>query len=533
MRTRLLTRRCSRYRLGVTALLWCLSAGAAHPEGSPSYLDRANDILNRWAARKDTETSLLAGQSGQWSIRTMAAQLYPSLVLTSWFTNQDLFNGLLLETLRDEQNLTARLSVFPDDYHLRNRRFVRSSRNPDEILINASAYAGGLARIASITGHGPWTERLRGIIDALFLRANVVTDFADGPLPSNDLRVTGRVLKTLPLLAELFQDEGYLYYARRIADAYCVGVMPKNGGLPAERWNFETDRAKASSLILNEDGVSFIEGLVALYAVEVRGRSARADIYRPTLSAMFDVLLQYGLKENGRFYRRLQPDGRGGYSIDRKRESPFTTRILTSAYHYGQLSGNRTYSERAIAELSKYRMDKEALRELPSLLNAVVISPRAADLVSLIREKLVASPSPHDLNETRDAILLNALLALNWAESGGTRAIPWRPDVRVQSTVKGETLSITLSLEKPWAGRISPSYNRPPSVVSASEFPDLFHIHPDESYEIRANRAAGSAIWDGSLLADGLRANLHRTYVLEITRVTTDSSSRGPDTTTP
>lgn len=510
-----------------------MSTGVAQPDNSPTFLARANQILDRWAARKDASTSLLTGERSQWSIRTTAAQLYPSLVLTAWFTNLDLFDGLLLETLRDEQRLTSRISVFPDDYHLRNQRFAKSSRDPVEILINASAYAGGLARIASITGHGPWTNRLQGIVDALFLRAGVVTDYAEGALPSNDLRVTGRILKTLPLLAELFQDEGYLYYARRIGDAYCIGVMPKNGGLPAQRWNFEADKAKAASLILNDDGVSFIEGLVALYSAEVREGSARAGVYRPTLSAMFDVLFQNGLKENGRFYRRLQPDGRGGYSIDRKRESPFTLRILSSAYHYGRLSGNSTYSDRAIAELGKYQADADNLVELPGLLDAATYSARAAELVESIREGTVAAPLSRNRDEVQDALLLNALLALNWTESGGARAYPWRPDLIVRSTIRGEALSITLNLSEPWTGRIAPSYDRPTPAVNAAGFPDLFHIRPDEAYEIRGNRSTGSGVWDGLLLYDGLRANLHQTYELRITRVGHSSSPASLDTSTP
>jgi hypothetical protein len=505
----------------------------AQPDDSPTYLAKANQILDRWAARKDESTSLLKGEDSEWSIRTTAAQLYPALVLTAWFTNQDLFDGLLLETLRDEQRLTTRISVFPDDYHLSNQRFVRSTRDPVEILINASAYAGGLARFASITGHGAWTNRLQGIVDALFLRADVVTDYAEGALPSNDLRVTGRILKTLPLLAELFQDEGYLYYARRIGDAYCVGVMPKNGGLPAERWDFEADKAKAASLILNDDGVSFIEGLVALYSAEVREGSARAGVYRPTLSAMFDVLFQYGLKEDGRFYRRLQPDGRGGYSIDRKRESPFTLRILSSAYHYGQLSGNSTYSDRAIAELSKYRANADDLGEIPGLLDAATFSRRAAELVDSIRERTVDVPLSGSRDEVQDALLLNALLALNWTESAGTRATPWRPDLIVRSTIRGEALSITLNLAEPWTGRIAPSYDRPTDVVNAAGFPDLFNIRPDDAYEIRGNRSTGSAVWDGHLLADGLRADLHQTYELRITRVVHTPTSAGPDISTP
>jgi hypothetical protein len=475
-------------------------------------------MLDRWVARKDISTSLIAGNDRGWSIRTTASELYPALVLTAWFTNADLYNGLLLETLKDEERLTSRLSVFPDDYHLKNKRFARSSRNEAEILINASAYAGGLARIASTVGHSPWTDRLRGIVDAMFLRANVATDYAEGALPSNDLRVSGRILKTLPLLAELFEDEGYLYYARRIGDAYCVGVLPKNGGLPAERWNFEADKARASSLILNDDGVSFIEGLVGLYAVEVKDASARADIYRPTLSGMFDVLFKQGLKENGRFYRRLQPDGRGGYSIDRKRESLHTIRILVAAHRYGELSGNTTYITHAREALARYVPKKEDARDLPYLREASLFSPHASEAI----DHILPEPSV-DADQTQDAIALYALLAEAWSRNAGVRVDPWRSDLKISSAVIENGLRITLSTDGGWTGVLHPRHSRPLSIPAATGFPDQFQIRNDQTYKIN-----DQAIWSGNSLSDGISIDFRDRFSFVIRQNIENSPSSRP-----
>jgi hypothetical protein len=502
----------SRRRLFLVSIVTCCHLGVSHVEAQ-TFLDNANEILDQWAGRKDDTTSLLSNHDQAWTIRTTASQLFPALVLTSWFTNLNLHNGLLLETLRDEQKLTARLSVFPDDYDLRNDRFVRSSRNPAEILINAAAYADGLSRISSVIGHSPWTNRLQGIVDALFLQADVTTGYSEGPLPSNDLRVIGRVLKTLPLLSEQFDDEGYLYYARRIGDAYCVGVMPKNGGLPAERWDYDADRAKAASLILDQDGVSFIEGLISLYSAEIRESTARADVYRPTLSAMFDVLFKQGLKDNGRFYRRIQPDGRGGYSIDRKRESPHTVRILLAAHRYGQLSGNATYLERAVTELSRYTPDPDgALRDLPSLVSAMAFSRRAVTLVDSIATRVNELPQPPGDEEETTAEYLNAMLAWAWQQSAGVRAVPWRADVTVRSSVEAAGLSIALRLGTPWAGRIAPSYNRSATDILAIGFPDQFSIEPESTFEIRSSDQSGVSIFPGAMLSQGLRADLKNSY---------------------
>ncbi len=301
---------------------------------SVNTLPQIHDLLVAWAGRKDTESSLLrAGPEGdRWSIATTAAQLFPSLVIAAWLTDHPLYAGLLRETLRDEINLTSRLAALPDDYDLERRRFVHATTDADRIVANASHYAVGLSRAVVLTGPGPWTDRMRAIVDAAFLRAAVTTDFAEGPIPSDRSGVNGRYLKLLPLLSSATRDEGYLYYARRIGDAYCVGVMPKNGGLPADRWDFAADRARDGELTLDDGGVAIIEGLVSLYGAEVEDSSARADVYRPMISGMFDTIFRHGRTPGGRISRRIDPDARGGYRIDRRRASKHEARLLSAAH---------------------------------------------------------------------------------------------------------------------------------------------------------------------------------------------------------
>lgn len=514
-------------RLVIVCLAVLCYSGVAHAQTASNDLARANEILTRWVGRKDISSSLIVGTDDRWSIRTMAADLYPGLVLAAWFTNLDLYHGLLRETLKDEERLTARLTVFPDDYHVRNHRFVRSSRNVEEILINAAAYADGLSRIATVVGPSPWTDRLRGIVDALFLRADVATDYSEGALPSDDLRVLGRVLKALPLLAHLYDDEGYLYYARRIADAYCVGVMPKNGGLPAERWNFASDRARASSLILEEDGVAFIEGLVGLYEVEVRTGTARADVYRPTLSAMFDALFSQGLKPGGRFHRRLQPDGRGGYSIDRKRESPFPLRILLAAHRYGQLSGNQTYVNTASSGLSSFKPDAEtAHRMLPDLIRAARISPEAAARISALNITSLADTPSIDWDETADAAALRALLATAWRRSGGLRAQPWRQDVVVSSTASDAGVRAELHLETPWRGQLLLPTFAP--YTASTVYTPLLAVDPDTDYRIQSEAIGSDAIWIGSALRRGLNVDVETPIDITIRPIVPETAPPTP-----
>ncbi|MBS14228.1 MAG: hypothetical protein CME19_21855 [Gemmatimonadetes bacterium] len=497
----------TRSLLTVVAALIALSVSTASADSSV-YLREANDILDKWIARKDVATSLIADTDGKWTIRSTASRLYPALILTARLTNQDLYTGLLRETLVDERRLTSRLSVFPDDYHLKNQGFDRSSRNPQEILINAATYAAGLANIAAQVGPSPWTDRLKGIVDAAFLRADVQTDYAEGALPSDDLRVNGRLLKVLPLLAELYDDEGYLYYARRLGDAYCVSILPKNGGLPAERWNFQDDKSRAPSLILEDAGVSFIEGMVGLYAVEARDSTARADIYRPTLSVMFDVLFDHGLKQNRRFYRRLQPDGKGGYSIDRKRESAHTARVFLAAHHYGILSGNATYSDRAIRALSEFSPES-AWTALPAMIEFSGSSKDAASWVESV------NLAKKDRNEDAGERLVG-LLAMAHRSAGGARISPWRQDVSLTGSQSAMGLTLTVSATTPWVGKLVFPRQLHQALFVGLGFPNGSRIDPDVAHRVENRTLGATAVWSGSLLVGGLSADIRQDLSISV-----------------
>ena len=68
--------------------------------------------------------------------------------------------------------------------------------------------------------------------------------------------------------------------ARRIGDAYCLGVLPQNGDLPASSWDFRAGKARDAGLSLDDTGLPIIQGLILLYAVESSQGSQRAATYR-------------------------------------------------------------------------------------------------------------------------------------------------------------------------------------------------------------------------------------------------------------
>jgi hypothetical protein len=486
---------------------------------SARALEQAHDLLVAWAGRKDSESSLLrSGAEGdRWTVATTAAELYTSLVAAAWLTDRPLYDGLLRETLRDEIALTSRLAALPDDYDLDRKQFVRTTTQSDRIIDASARYAIGLSRAVSHTGASPWSDRMRSLVDAAFLRANVVTDFAEGPLPSERAAVNGRYLRLLPLLSRESGDDGYLYYARRIGDAYCVGVLPKNGGLPADRWDFGSDRSRDAELTLDDGGVAIVEGLVSLYAAELADESSRADVYRPSISSMFDAMFSHGLTSGGHVSRRIDPDGRGGYSIDRRRASPHEARLLAAAARFGSLSGNAAYVTHAHrgADNLTTKDGAGSLLELAILADQLGSESFTARVWQAI-ERGIQTPPPPRIAEEDDADRLLWLTTLSVDSGAGTRLTPWRSDVRWGASVRSDTLRVVLQADNRWEGHL---FFASPNSLSHPGYPRRYVIEPDALYLIRLSDSATLTTWQGRHLMDGFSVRLNTNQELSLTVV--------------
>ena len=507
--------------------------------------ERANGALRvvhrtlaKWANRKHAGSALIRGgpNGDRWTVRGTAGGLYPQLALAAHLTQRDLLDGLLTETLRDEIRLTSRLMRLPDDYDLLEGRFLHDLIDGDRIVTSASEYAAqGLTTVTNVLGPGPWAERTQAIVDDLLARASIQTPFSEGLMLSGDAEVNGNLLCVLPLLAEWSGDPRYLEWARRIADVYCLGILPKNGGLPPLRWNFRADRPQDAELRLDGAGCSIITGLVLLYAVEAGGGSDRAPIYRPVLSNMWDVLLAQARNSEGYFYARIEPDGRGAYSVDRRNRSRHWADLLATCVLFGQASGNPAYVQPARDMLQALpqsyartwgnRSDAtaEAVPGILTLLARILETepmPDATDLDRLrswidreVPKVLRAPPAGRGVDEEhRDAVLLRSALSYAWFRTAGMAIRPWNENVVYGATVTDDTLYVALrSDEEAWEGRLlfdTAPGGSPAACANSRGFPDWFAIDPDSYYRIEVQGAGGTATWSGSLLRHGLQVDL-------------------------
>ncbi|MDP6775564.1 MAG: hypothetical protein QGI83_02235, partial [Candidatus Latescibacteria bacterium] len=245
-------------------------------------LRASHAFLIRWMDRRDDGTQLLRGgpRKDRWTVRETATRLLPQLVLAAHLTGSGDQRRALEQTLRQETVLTARLLRLPDDYDLSADRFLYSRSDTERIVSASAEYAAeGLSAVTGRIGTGPWLGRVRAIVDDIFSLASLETPFASGPLPSSRAEVNGNLLRILPGLSVQTGDPGYLELARRIGDAYCLGILPANGGVPASEWSFTAGKARNAALSLNGAGYPIVEGLTMLCAIEAGKASPRAPEY--------------------------------------------------------------------------------------------------------------------------------------------------------------------------------------------------------------------------------------------------------------
>src|SRR5690606_13838603 len=88
---------------------------------------RTHRYLTDWLDKTDARTGLIPRNLNDsrdiWNAPDAAADNYPFMVLTSFFTDRERFEGRLLQMLRTERELTSRLGALPDTYSFSRSTF--------------------------------------------------------------------------------------------------------------------------------------------------------------------------------------------------------------------------------------------------------------------------------------------------------------------------------------------------------------------------------------------------------------------------
>jgi len=281
--------------IGETSHLWNPSPEQPdwrRAERSARYAGIALSKVQRWLheqclAVRDERSGLFRPTGREWNYRDTAADCYPFYVWAAYYTDRELLNTVMIDTLKAEQRLCNHLDRLPVRYDMDTEQKIVIPF--DAMIFGASEYAkDGLIPIVEITGKEyPWFNRMRGLVDDIFKHARIDTPY--GKIPSTNIEVNGELLQLLPRLYRMTGEGKYLDWAHRLADYYLLAGK------------FVPSR-------LSDHGCEIIGGLGLLFAVDSTACPEKCAEYKPHMQYMFDEILQRGTNSDGIIIGTLQDE---------------------------------------------------------------------------------------------------------------------------------------------------------------------------------------------------------------------------------
>lgn len=470
-------------------------------------LARSQNYMNAWLLHADPETGLiprnLDGGKGNdlWNARDCAADNYPFLVLTSFFTDREKYNGIMLDILESEKLYTSRVGALPDTYSFSKRGFEHDEISMDRIVFGTSEYIkDGLLPLIEWLGESPWSDRMMSMLMDLDEHIDVAgglddKSFGNSPQPE----VNGELLQILSRVYWETGDERYLEWACKIGDYYLLGENYPLTGLDYLR--------------LRDHGCELVAGLCELYTSLHYADPEKKEEYQPSLHRLLDYILKYGRNPDGLFYNAINPQT--GQVIDSAIADTwgYTLNGYLSVYQIDSVPMYKKAVETIFSNLHKYKNYNwerngadgyaDAIEGCINIMNRIP-DPNASDWVeSEIKVMWSLQDSSHrpeaqqwknngviegwygDGNFARTSIMY----AL-W-KTGGCYALPWDENLNFGAKQMNDSLLVTINSKDEWQGKLhfdkkrhSVQMKLPVDWPRINQFPEWFTVDPEKQYKI-------------------------------------------------
>lgn len=489
---------------------------------------RADRYLEDWLERADPETGLilrnLNDEERVWNASDAAADNYPFMVMTASFTDRGLFEGRMREMLETERRFTSRLGPLPATYSFETDGFVDEEPDLEAVIFGSSEYAkDGLLPLTEWLGSSPWSDRMIEIVEGIWARAPVETEY--GPIPSTSHEINGEMLQVLSRLYWMTGEKKYLDRAIRLGDYYLLG---------SHHPTRDADRLR-----LRDHGCEIVSGLTELYATVHFARAEKKKTYREPLHAMLDRILEVGRNEDGLFYDAVDPQT--GEVLDEGIADTFgytfngfyTVYLIdgVSAYRRAVVGGLGALEEQYLRydwEGGSADGDADAIESALNLHNRAPSPGLARWIDEQTRFMWSKQDSAHD---ERGGAWSDSGVIEGWHGDGnfarttlyyalwktrGVQVRPWREDVSVGATRDEEgRLAIYLSSEEGWSGRLLFDGRRHRSQMGLpldwpriNQFPEWFTARPDSTYTLHDVGAGTARSYPGRQLQEGIQFDL-------------------------
>lgn len=491
---------------------------------------RSGNYMMAWLAEADRESKLVPRRlygpdRDVWNAQDCAADNYPFLVLTSFFTNQDLFQGLMREMLDNEIRLTSRVRSMPDTWSFSKKGFLHENVSMDRVIFGTSEYMkDGLLPLTEWLGKSPWSDRMVTMLSDLGEYVNVANDFnSEGFGNSPVAEVNGELLQVLSRTYWMTGEQKFLDWAVTIGDHFLLG-----DGYPLK--SFEL-------LKLRDHGCELVAGLCELYATLHFADPAKKQAYRQPLYTLLDYVLAHGRNEDGLFYNAISPKTGEVVAPGIADTWGYTLNGFYSVYMLDSVRTYRAAVEKIFENLHRYRSYNwenngadgyaDAIEGALNLYNRVPDERAERWIDSEIEVMWSMQDSSHRENALEwknsgiiegwygDGNFARTTIMYNLWKSKGARMHPWRKDVRLGAEMKGGRLYIVISAEEPWEGKVvfdQPRHkvqmNLPVDWPRINQFPEWFTTSEGKRYRLTDIGENISTSVDGTALINGLDLSL-------------------------
>lgn len=496
-------------------------------ERASEYFARSHRFVEGWLAHRDPMSGLIPQnlQSPIWTPENSAADNYPFMALTAYFTDEALLTGPLTDILRQEIRLTTRVGALPDSFSFPTQSFTRAEVQIDPLIFGAAEYCkDGLLPMTEVMGRTEWFSRLRAIAGDLCEHAPVQTKF--GPIPSTNAEVNGDVMQVVCRLYPATGDPRFLQMALTMGDAYFLEVIPGSRGLPCHFWDFAAHKPVNPRLGLNDHGSEILGGLTEVYALAVRYAPEKAREYEPTVRWMIDTLLEECRREDGLWFGSFDTvtrQGEGG--------PPDTWGyILNGVYTCYLLMGEERYRaavEQAMRAIPQYDDWGGADAYADAIESGIVLLNRidVPETWAWVDRALTAMSAKQQADGVIEGWHGDGNVARTWllaamAKTAGCRTQPWREGLRLGAVSREGRLLVSLRTEEAWSGKLFLDHPRhrdhfgvAPNYPRLNEWPEWFTVEDGSRYGVRVlggrNQPPGPPeVHDGGVLRRGLALDL-------------------------
>jgi hypothetical protein len=519
-------------------LLSTLEASAAGPEWASQArhngrmgaeaLDRSNRVMHAWLRLADPVTGLLPRmeKDPNWFVQDSAADLYPFMVLASYFTEPYLYETSMRQILRQEMLLTRRVGHLSDDLQPGGRGFVHPALAVDRVMFGSSEYMkDGLLPITELLGETPWYFRMRDIANDMVAKAPY--RWKNAPLPAQTAEVNGNALQVLSRLGWKTRDPRYLDQLVHLADFYFLHQLAATNYLPAHEWDIENDRPKRGLFRLSDHGNEIVGGLTEAYVLAKSLRPDKAKQWETPLRKLLDRVLETGRNRDGVWVHTVDVatgkvvEGRHAHCWGYMFNAIYTGYLMTGEERYRQavqeamasVSRNTHYlfDEQGAGQKWGANAYSDSIEGALVLLNRIPHPALEQALDDAVR-KFYARQRDNGIVEYwyGDGNFIRTAMMYAFFKSQGTFLAPYDKRVELGAVRDAGGVSLLITAAAPWQGRLRfdiarhrEHWNMARNYPRLNEWPEWFTVEHGKMYEVTVNEAAARRYF-GFELREGL-----------------------------